>query len=78
MQTLQKAKALHLTIAPIDTLPTLQDIDTLQVITHCVTVPVHSMICAALVFVDLQWIHASATAVRNMQVAYEAAPDCNE
>ena len=37
MQTLQKAKTLHLTVAPIDSLPTLHDIDTLQVSTHCVT-----------------------------------------
>ena len=31
-QTLQQAKVLQLDVAPLDTLPTLQDIDTLQVL----------------------------------------------
>lgn len=31
-QTLQQAKALQLNVAPLDTLPTLEDIDTLQVL----------------------------------------------
>ncbi len=31
-QTLRQAKVLQLDVAPLDTLPTLQDIDTLQVV----------------------------------------------